>query len=110
MARETVPAMRRLLLLVAMLALFLGLALPVSVAGASPGPAKALRAICEHVEGGTWFEGPFAFGCEGRNVEDTRAFDAVCEQAVHGVVVELLASPRPGEVFRDGWGCALPQP
>lgn len=105
MARETVRVVKRLLLLVATLALFLGLVLPVSVAGASPGPAKGLGAICEHVEGGTWYAGSRA--CVGRHLEDTPAFDAICDRALHGVVIELLASLRYDEVVRDGWACVL---
>ena len=96
---------KRPLLLVAMLALLVGPALPVSVAGASGGPEKGLGAICERVEAGTWHAGSLA--CPGLHVDDTRAFDVICERALHGFVIELLANPRYDEVVPDGWACRV---
>ncbi len=95
--------MKRLPLLVVALALVVGLALPVGVAGASSGPERGLEAICAR-DGGTWDEGSLI--CEGHYIEASQPVNAICEKALNGLVF-YLATIEPGHgIIPNGWGCS----
>jgi len=98
--------LKRLLPLALTLALAVVLVLPGGAAGASPGPAKGLGSICERVEGGSWDAASLT--CEGLHIEATRPVNAICEQALGGLVAYRVTIVLGHGIIPDGWACGLP--